>query len=58
MSTLERNNSLGHHLLVCLRAADVDVFPVVASLPPKIRFFSAVNLEPKKPDALAGYLLV
>ena len=45
-TTFERNSFLGHHLLISLRAANV--FPVVASLSPKIRSFSAGETRAEK----------
>ena len=46
-TTFERNKSLGTIAwLIGLRASDV--FPVVVSLPPKIRFFSAGETRAEK----------
>ena len=55
MILVERIEFLPILLQGSLRTADV--FPVVASLPPKnnVGFSRRVKLEAKKPDAVAGY---
>ena len=55
MILVERIEFLPILLQGSLRTADV--FPVIASLPPEINvgISRQVKLEPKKPDAPAGY---